>query len=31
MHQGIVTSNYIFNNDACILDFRAPKFPLIFF
>ena len=24
-------SNYIFNNDAYFLDFRAQKFPLIFF
>ena len=23
--------NYIFNNDAYLLDFRAQKFPLIFF
>ena len=31
MHQGIVWRNYIFNNDGYFLDFRAQKFPLIFF
>ena len=31
MHQSILRPNYIFNNDAYFLDFRAQKFPLIFF
>ena len=31
MHQSFVIPNYIFNNDAYFLDFRAQKFPLIFF
>ena len=31
MHQGIFRPNYIFNNDAFFLDFRAWKLPLIFF
>ena len=31
MHQSFFRPNYIFNNDAYFLDFRAPKFPLIFF
>ena len=31
MHQSIFRPNYIFNNDAYFLDFRAQKFPLIFF
>ena len=30
MHQSFFTPNYIFNNDAYFLDFRAQKFPLIF-
>ena len=30
-HQGFFRSNYIFNNDAYFLDFRAQKIPLIFF
>ena len=31
MHQGIFRLNYIVNNDAYFLDFRAQTFPLIFF
>ena len=31
MHYGIFSLYYIFKNDACFLDFRAQKFPLIFF
>ena len=31
MHHGILSLYYIFNNDAYFLDFRAQKFPLIFF
>ena len=31
MHQSFFRPNYIFNNDAYFLDFRAQKFPLIFF
>ena len=31
MHQIFFWPNYIFNNDAYFLDFRAQKFPLIFF
>ena len=31
MHQSFFTPNYMFNNDAYFLDFRAQKFPLIFF
>ena len=31
MHQNIVSPYFIFNNDAYFLDFRAQKFPLIFF
>ena len=31
MHHGILRPNYIFNNDAYILDFRAQKFPFFFF
>ena len=31
MHEGILSPYYIFNNDAYFLDFRAQKFPLIFF
>ena len=31
MHQRFFRPNYIFNNDAYFLDFRAQKFPLIFF
>ena len=31
MHQSFFRPNYIFNNDAYYLDFRAQKFPLIFF
>ena len=31
MHQSIFRLIYIFNNDAYFLDFRAQKFPLIFF
>ena len=31
MHQGIFRPNYIFNKDAYFLDFRAQKFPFIFF
>ena len=31
MHQSFVRPNYIFDNDAHFLDFRAQKFPLIFF
>ena len=30
MHQSLFRPNYIFNNDAYFLDFRAQKFPLIF-
>ena len=30
MQQSFLTPNYIFNNDAYFLDFRAQKFPLIF-
>ena len=30
MHQNFFRQNYIFNNDAYFLDFRAQKFPLIF-
>ena len=29
--EGILSLYYIFNNDAYFLDFRAQKFPLIFF
>ena len=31
MHLSFFRPNYIFNNDAYFLDFRAQKFPLIFF
>ena len=31
MHQSLFRPNYIFNNNAYFLDFRAQKFPLIFF
>ena len=31
MLQNFFRPNYIFNNDAYFLDFRAQKFPLIFF
>ena len=31
MHQSFFRPNYIFNNDAYFLDFRAQKFSLIFF
>ena len=31
MHQSFFRPNYIFNNNAYFLDFRAQKFPLIFF
>ena len=31
MHQSVFRLIYIFNNDAYFLDFRAQKFPLIFF
>ena len=31
MHQSFFRPNYMFNNDAYFLDFRAHKFPLIFF
>ena len=31
MHQSFFRPNYIFNNDAYFLDFRAQKFPLICF
>ena len=31
MHQSFFRPLYIFNNDAYFLDFRAQKFPLIFF
>ena len=31
MHQSIFRPIYIFNNDAYFLDFRAQKFPLIYF
>ena len=31
MHQSFIRPNYIFNSDAYFLDFRAQKFPLIFF
>ena len=31
VHQSFFRPNYIFNNDAYFLDFRAQKFPLIFF
>ena len=31
MHQRFFRPHYIFNNDAYFLDFRAQKFPLIFF
>ena len=31
MHQSFFRPNYIFDNDAHFLDFRAQKFPLIFF
>ena len=31
MHQSIFRPNYIFNNNVYFLDFRAQKFPLIFF
>ena len=31
MHQSFSRPNYIFNSDAYFLDFRAQKFPLIFF
>ena len=31
MHQSFFRPNYIFNNDAYFLDFRAQEFPLIFF
>ena len=30
MHHGILSLNYIFNNDAYFLDFGAQKFLLIF-
>ena len=30
MHQSFLRPNYIFNNDAYFLEFRAQKFPLIF-
>ena len=30
MHQSFFRPNYIFNNDAHFLDFRAQKYPLIF-
>ena len=29
MHQSFFRPNFIFNNDAYFLDFRAQKFPLI--
>ena len=31
MHHGILSFYYIFNKDAYFLDFRAQKFPLMFF
>ena len=31
MQKVFFRSNYIFNNNAYFLDFRAQKFPLIFF
>ena len=31
MHQSFFRPNYIFNKNAYFLDFRAQKFPLIFF
>ena len=31
MHQSFFGPNHIFNNDAYFLDYRAQKFPLIFF
>ena len=31
MHQSFFRPNYIFNNNAYFLDFRAQNFPLIFF
>ena len=31
MHQSFFRPNYVFNNDVHFLDFRAQKFPLIFF
>ena len=31
MHQRFFRPNYIFNNDAYFLDFRAQKFPFILF
>ena len=31
MHQSVFRPIYIFNNDVYFLDFRAQKFPLIFF
>ena len=31
MHQGIFRPNYIFNNDAYYLDFRAQKNPFDLF
>ena len=31
MHGNLFRPNYIFNNDAYFLDFRAQKFPLILF
>ena len=31
MHPSFARPNYIFNNNAYFLDFRAQKFPLIFF
>ena len=31
MHQSFFRPNYIFDNDAHFLDFRAQKFTLIFF
>ena len=31
MHHSFFRPNYIFDNDAHFLDFRAQKFPLIFF
>ena len=31
MHQSFFRPNYIFNNNAYFSDFRAQKFPLIFF
>ena len=31
MHKSFFRPNYIFDNDAYFLDFRAQKFPLTFF